>query len=492
MTRKYSRDNRGRFASVGATARGGRLRTASGKKRETQTAKIKGGAASGTIGRPKGLKPSGATSKAAASAANKITSSPRQLNAKEKIARDVVSDKRYRSDRQRIAEMQRRGLKADTDFTGLVADVRAKQGGGATARIKPAARRADRAEANIPMRGARGRRLDAEITRNVNAQKAQERAADKARNRQAKTEASRAKKLRDAHIGSIAKAKGLSKGQVESALKAQPASTQIKALKNWVKVNRAAAKPAAAKSKASAPARRRGAVGKIDDAKAGRIIGRIDANRPGLRRASGSARKTANAIKTQRKAVDFALAAGARARKQGKSLSVNDSLRRAVANAAKKSRQQSKASAQDLVNASVRKNQNKKLRSLNEKIKAAGPSAAGLRLEKLALQSRMTSTRPKPSAKQQAKQQVQNTALRSRVGRLKRAQARVEATADTRNVPGSKMIRRPDAKTSRSNRRAEQARSIYLGASGSSVKNFARGVARTARAKNNWRPMRRG
>lgn len=270
MARKYSRDNRGRFASVGATARGGRLRTASGKKRETQTAKIKGGAASGTIGKPKGLKPGAIKAKPAAA--------------------------------------------------------------------KPAARRADRAEANIPMRGARGRRLDAEITRNVNAQKAQERAADKARSRQAKTEMSRAKKLRDAHIGSIAKAKGLSKGQVESALKAQPASIQIKALKNWVKVNRAAVKPAAAKPVASAPARRRGAVGKIDDAKAGRIIGRIDANRPGLRRASGSARKTENAIKTQRKAVDFALAAGARARKQGKSLSVNDSLRRAVANAAKKRR----------------------------------------------------------------------------------------------------------------------------------------------------------
>lgn len=269
MARRYTRDKRGRFASVGATARGGRLRTAAGNKRATQTAMIKGGPASGTIGKPKGLKPGAIKAKPA---------------------------------------------------------------------VKSSARRADRAEANIPMRGARGRRLDAEITRNVNAQNAQERAADKARNRQAKTEVSRAKKLRDAHIGSIAKAKGLSKGQVESALKAQPASTQIKALKNWVKVNRAAAKPAAAKPGASAPARRRGAVGKIDDAKAGRIIGRIDANRPGLRRVSGSARKTANAIKTQRKAVDFALAAGARARKQGKSLSVNDSLRRAVANAAKKSR----------------------------------------------------------------------------------------------------------------------------------------------------------
>lgn len=37
MARRYNRDNRGRFASIGATARGGRLKTASGGKRQTQT-----------------------------------------------------------------------------------------------------------------------------------------------------------------------------------------------------------------------------------------------------------------------------------------------------------------------------------------------------------------------------------------------------------------------------------------------------------------------
>ena len=41
--RRYVRDNRGRFASTGATSRGGRLKTASGKKRETQTMKASGG-----------------------------------------------------------------------------------------------------------------------------------------------------------------------------------------------------------------------------------------------------------------------------------------------------------------------------------------------------------------------------------------------------------------------------------------------------------------
>jgi hypothetical protein len=33
MARRYSRDNQGRFASVGATARGGRLKTAAGNTR---------------------------------------------------------------------------------------------------------------------------------------------------------------------------------------------------------------------------------------------------------------------------------------------------------------------------------------------------------------------------------------------------------------------------------------------------------------------------
>ena len=51
MARKYSRDNRGRFAGGGggATARGGRLRTAAGNKRKTQTMQAVGANAAGTI-----------------------------------------------------------------------------------------------------------------------------------------------------------------------------------------------------------------------------------------------------------------------------------------------------------------------------------------------------------------------------------------------------------------------------------------------------------
>ena len=59
MARRYSRDNRGRFAGggsssggggkVGATARGGRLRTAAGNKRATQTTKAAPAKLSGTM-----------------------------------------------------------------------------------------------------------------------------------------------------------------------------------------------------------------------------------------------------------------------------------------------------------------------------------------------------------------------------------------------------------------------------------------------------------
>lgn len=53
--RTYVRDNRGRFASTGATARGGRLKTAAGNKRKTVTARMAPAKAAGTIGKRKGV-----------------------------------------------------------------------------------------------------------------------------------------------------------------------------------------------------------------------------------------------------------------------------------------------------------------------------------------------------------------------------------------------------------------------------------------------------
>lgn len=51
MARRYTRDKRGRFASVGATARGGRLTRQSGSRYDIQTRSISGERPSGTISR---------------------------------------------------------------------------------------------------------------------------------------------------------------------------------------------------------------------------------------------------------------------------------------------------------------------------------------------------------------------------------------------------------------------------------------------------------
>jgi hypothetical protein len=161
--RKYVRDSIGRFASKGfsgqSSGRGARLK-AKGKKRDGGGAIVKPkriGEMKNTISKSSSKRKVNASSRATdrqiardiaarskpaaakPAAANKISRSPRQLNKDEKIARDVMTDKRFKSDRQRVTEMQRRGVKPGTDVVGLVAKARSKQGGGTTGRIKPAA-----------------------------------------------------------------------------------------------------------------------------------------------------------------------------------------------------------------------------------------------------------------------------------------------------------------------------------------------------------------
>lgn len=185
MARRYSRDNRGRFSSAGATARGGRLATASGNKRATQTAKLSGGGTKGTVSKPKGLKPQDSGKLRKGVAYNRL----KGINAK-------------MGDRPDLAQVNIKGR-----FTGQA-----------------------------------GKRMDASLDKAVNSIKSANRAESRARNSQFKSDQSRAKALRTAHVGAIAKAKGLSKGQVETALKAQSPSVQIKALKNWVRDNRKGAR----------------------------------------------------------------------------------------------------------------------------------------------------------------------------------------------------------------------------------------------------------
>jgi colicin import membrane protein len=88
MARRYVRDNRGRFASVGATARGGRLKTAGGSKRQTQTMQASA-APKGTISKPAGLKP-GAIKPKVSSARQEATN---RLKIKTEIRRKLRTDR---------------------------------------------------------------------------------------------------------------------------------------------------------------------------------------------------------------------------------------------------------------------------------------------------------------------------------------------------------------------------------------------------------------
>jgi hypothetical protein len=79
--RRYTRDNRGRFATVGATARGGRLRTEAGNKRATVTGKIEGAVPRGTV-RPgrRSAKPAPPAAAAPASARQRVRGNFRPKN----------------------------------------------------------------------------------------------------------------------------------------------------------------------------------------------------------------------------------------------------------------------------------------------------------------------------------------------------------------------------------------------------------------------------
>ena len=127
---------------------------------------------------------------------------------------------------------------------------------------------------------------------------------------------------------------------------------------------------------------------------------------------------------------------------------------------------------QEVMKSEVRKVQNKKLRDLNAKIKSAGPNATSLRVEKLALKTKMIDTQPRQTAKQLAKSAKQDVAIRGRItemrkqnARIARAQSNATKNADVRNstAPMSKasFARRPSKKTMRSQLRADNALAFY-------------------------------
>lgn len=97
----------------------------------------------------------------------------------------------------------------------------------------------DRAQANIPMKGRRGRDLDREITRNVRQQKAEARAADRERNRTFKQQQSQAKQLREKYekeaVAHFAQKLGKTVPEMRAVVRGMEPAKQIQFFEQWEK-----------------------------------------------------------------------------------------------------------------------------------------------------------------------------------------------------------------------------------------------------------------
>lgn len=297
MARRYTRDNRGRFSSVGATARGGRLATASGNKRATQTAKLSGGSPKGTVGKPKGLKPGA------------IKAKPQ-----------VSSARQAATDRLKVKTQTRRAMRADRGSVVTPGQrSRLEAGKGAT---------------------TKGARLSSTVAKPRTSGNSKSQVASRV---ERKLAAERA----NMNIINRAERVGATQGnQRERSYKRQATLERAQAFLKTGKLpgkdNSIAAQRSMKQAKerlaAKNAARRRGTVGKIDDAKANRIIQRHDAMRPGLRPGTGSKAKAMNSINTFLRARKFLLEPSRKVAKKGETISGQESIRRAVAGASKKAR----------------------------------------------------------------------------------------------------------------------------------------------------------
>lgn len=427
MARKYARDNRGRFASKGgggATARGGRLKTASGNKRATQTMQVKGSggklrnrnntqlqnaaskgdksaiaslngqrkgplkpartdtkgqgwgtglnqggapkrafakAPSGTIGKPKGLKPGAISGKLKPAAAANRAAQLRQRAAgleqrgnalmgggrQDRAATNVSLNSRARRNETNAGLKGLEMTRAAANLRGKADRVEQRAQQSAAKALRTAAN-PKRTRSNESMRLSRAKQVEKRRGMNINNPAAwrQESAGRMAAN------AKRTQERALAFYKGAGKAKPAAIAAVSKIQKTRLrfGDDDYQSDRKWVRnetakldrqqkrLEKELAGLKRAQAAAAKPAAKRKAVGSISDAKAGRIIARIDANRPGQRRVTGSLRKSQNASRTHQRATEFVLGASKRARSRGNSISVNESVRRAVSNAAKKRR----------------------------------------------------------------------------------------------------------------------------------------------------------
>jgi len=315
--RKYVRDTIGRFATTGATARGGRLKTKSGKKRATQTVKAKtGGKPAGAI-KGKIKRDPGAAKPAARSKPTVARTSKAPTN------KAKVAYKRARYDAR----------SRNADLRGADVDER-RMANSASAKLKNMQRRRSastpKAGADAPRSKQKAREL-ARVKRAIsNERKAYAARGDGAGSAKQSRSASVAKRAKDIYSGKISASykttSRLTRTQNPDVLRAR--------IKKGEKLTAARAKKkSVTANNERAAAKRRGAVGKISEAKAGRIVARMDAQR-GRKALPG--RRNANFARTYERSRQFILKPSTAALKKGKPISVNESVQKAVANAAKR------------------------------------------------------------------------------------------------------------------------------------------------------------
>jgi len=415
MARRYVRDNRGRFApkGSGATARGGRLKTASGKKRETQTIKASSGGVAGTIGKPKGLKP------------NTIKPKPQ------------VSNTPRRTRKPTAAESRAKGLKPISEIQARQA-AQAKASQAANAGNYQRRFQSDRTKAAAAQYRASGSKGQKYSTIKNPAPEGSAPFAVTGSTYQGRKNAAAGRAARDA---SKSQQNRRSKTDMQRMQQADRIMEKL-AKRQKAVVNNASSLESGLKGIRRNNARA-GRVNRALEAKG--LLGeynRRTASADPIRMtpAGKGIPKPKPAAKRADRAASNIPMSGARGRKLDAEISRNVKQQAVAKQAESKAR-------------------NRQFKSDQSRAKALRNKYGDQLARDFAAKSGKKVSEVKATIKGMApSQQVK---LLTKAGREQRAQANLARTADTRNQPGSKMIRRPSQKTIKSNLKAEKALEFY-------------------------------
>ena len=455
---RLTRDNAGKITSVGgsgATARGGRLKTAAGNNRAMQTAKVSGSRPAGTMKGKIKRDPGAAGKIGQGKATAKPTTQKERWAARAKMLNNAA-DKN---------DAKAKKLHDANDTTGNTAFNTQPGKIPGRARMNAATERSFQMNEKARQQRSRAENLTNMATTN--------------KGDAAKRRAARAEQVKASYGG-------IKKGTiVEPIMGLGGAATVIRA--NAKSVTMKMSDGSIMKEPYYALKLKSPTLGSskvVDNAKVNRMADRLGAKSRAPK--SNSPVKNANTVAVRAKAVAFlkgkggtfpnsstaiaAMAANIRNRPRFSTGSTKPAAPKPT-NAAPKATAKPKT-GQEIMKAEVRKVQNKKLRDINAEIKAAGPNAINLRVEKLALQNNMLATQSRQTAKQVAKSEKQTQVVRGRIAEMRRDRERIgraaanrTRNADARNsaAPMSKasFAPRPSKKTIRSQNQADKALDFY-------------------------------